>query len=356
MLVRRRSMVRFLPVVLAMTSLVVAARVSIAEDAPVPAAHAKQSGLAPEFMRLVDEGAAGGKLETADVTFKRADGTSVTLVSAVHIGEKSYYVGLNESFKKYDAVLFEMVKPKEGLLPGAPGAVEQQEGRDNPIRDVQRMMKETLNLSFQLDVVDYQAKNFVHADLDAETFERLQREKGQTFPELFLKALMKAMTDPDAAAKQNPLAGGDDPEQLLHTLIRTFTRPDAERQIKLMLARQMTTVEQDASMFGGEDSVILHDRNGAAMKVLEKTLKDPGKKQVAVFYGAAHMPDMEKRLKEMGFTRAATEWRTAWDLKIRADQPSAIEQLLDGAVEELFKGLEEDEKPAEGKAEPVVVR
>jgi hypothetical protein len=217
------------------------------------------------------------------------------------------------------------------------------------------MMKQTLNLSFQLDVVDYQAKNFVHADLDAETFERLQRDKGQTFPELFLKAMIKAMTDPDAA-KQNPLAGADDPEQMLHSLIRTFTRPDAERQLKLLLARQMTSIEQDASMFGGEDSVILADRNAAAMKVLEQTLKDPAKKQIAVFYGAAHMPDLEKRLKTLGFTKAATEWRTAWDLKIRADQPSAIEQLLDGAVEELFKGLEEEEQPAGGKADPVVVR
>jgi len=346
-------MVLLVPAVLTMASLV-AARVSLAEDAPAPA---KQVGLAPDFMRLVDDGAAGGKLETADVTFKRPDGTAVTLVSAVHIGEAAYFKGLNDSFKKYDAVLFEMVKPREGLLPGAPGALEQAAGRDNPIRDIQQMMKQTLNLSFQLDVDDYQARNFVHADLDAETFERLQREKGQTFPELFLKAMIKAMTDPDAAAKQNPLAGADDPEQMLHSLIRTFTRPDAERQLKLLLARQMTSIEQDASMFGGEDSVILSDRNTAAMKVLEKTLMDPAKKQIAVFYGAAHMPDLEKRLKALGFTKAATEWRTAWDLKIRTDQPSAIEQLLDGAVEELFKGLEEeDEKPAAGKAEPVVVR
>src|SRR4051812_8231750 len=199
MQVRRRSFIRLLPAVLAMTSLVVVTRVSIAADA-APAAEAKQAGLAPAFMRLVDEGAVGGRLETADVTYKRPDGTSVTLVSAVHIAEQSYFQALNDSFKKYDAVLFEMVKPKEGLLPGAPGAAEQAQGRDNPIRDVQRMMKETLNLSFQLDVVDYQAKNFVHADLDAETFERLQREKGQTFPELFMKAMLRAMTDPDAAA------------------------------------------------------------------------------------------------------------------------------------------------------------
>ena len=33
----------------------------------------------------------------------------------------------------------------------------------------------------------------------------------------------------------------------------------------------------------------------------------------------------------MGFKPVGTEWRMAWDLKIRDDQPSAIEEfILDG--------------------------
>ena len=97
-----------------------------------------------------------------------------------------------------------------------------------------------------------------------------------------------------------------------------FTRPDAERQLKLLLARQMTSIEQDASMFGGEDSVILSDRNTAAIKVLEKTLKDPAKKQIAVFYGAAHMPDLEKRLKTLGFTHRQLAAVVAWQASVAA--------------------------------------
>src|SRR3954471_8374133 len=73
----------------------------------------KQADAAKKFMRFVDDGAAGGKLETADVTYKNADGTSICLVSAIHIGEKSYFEGLNQSFKKYDSVLYELVKPKD---------------------------------------------------------------------------------------------------------------------------------------------------------------------------------------------------------------------------------------------------
>jgi hypothetical protein len=35
---------------------------------------------------------------------------------------------------------------------------------------------------------------------------------------------------------------------------------------------------------------------------------------LAVFYGAAHLPDLEKRLRGVGFGRMAERWLTAWDL------------------------------------------
>ena len=72
------------------------------------------------------------------------------------------------------------------------------------------------------------------------------------------------------------------------------------------------------------------ERNKAAMNVLSDTIAQ-GKKKISLFYGAAHMPDFAKRLEAMGFKPVATEWRMAWDLKIRDDQPSAIEEfILDG--------------------------
>ena len=40
-------------------------------------------------------------------------------------------------------------------------------------------------------------------------------------------------------------------------------------------------------------------------------LMTPG---LAIFYGAAHMQDMESRLKELGFEKAGQTWVTAWDI------------------------------------------
>jgi hypothetical protein len=48
--------------------------------------------------------------------------------------------------------------------------------------------------------------------------------------------------------------------------------------------------------------------------VLRKELS-AGKKKVAVFYGAAHMPDFQKRLHdEFNMSPVNTRWLTAWDM------------------------------------------
>ena len=129
----------------------------------------------------------------------------------------------------------------------------------------------------------------------------------------------------------------DDADKQLEDLVKVFTRPDSSRQMKLMLARNMAKMENDAmGLSGPEGTVIVTERNKAAIKALQKALKD-GKKDVAIFYGAAHMPDMSERLVKLGFTPTKTDWRMAWDLTIRPDQPSAVEN----ALMELIKGLQD---------------
>jgi hypothetical protein len=284
-----------------------------------------------DFLRFVDNGSAGGRLETADVTFKNADGVTVHLVSAVHIGERSYFEALNENFKARDAVLYEMVKPRDS---GVPNLADDQTRSHSMVSEFQRMLKDTLNLEFQLDVIDYTRPNFVHADLDAETFAARQAARGESFMTLMLQQMMRAMTQPppDNANQQDPTAAAEDQ---LDGLIRMICRPDHERQLKLMVAKNLADIEETAmGLDGPGGSAILTDRNDACMAKLKETLA-AGRKDVAIFYGAAHMPDLSKRLSAMGFKPLATEWRLAWDLAIRTDQPSAVEQILEDLVHAL---------------------
>src|SRR5687768_9345639 len=62
------------------------------------------------FLRFVGDSKTGGSLQTADVTYENEDGAKVRLVSAIHIGDTSYFQALNKSFEGCDAVLYEMVK------------------------------------------------------------------------------------------------------------------------------------------------------------------------------------------------------------------------------------------------------
>ena len=293
-----------------------------------------------KFVRFTDE-RGGGRLETAVVTYKNEAGVELKLVSAIHIGERSYFEELAEDFEADDAVLYELVKEKDAPLP-APGAIRRQAeegegggggGGMQVVGDLQRFLKDTLNLEFQLDVIDYTKQNFVHADMDREQFEKAQAERGESFETMMLQQLLAAMRKP--APELMPAA--EDPDQMLRELVKLVTRPDMERQVKTFIAKQMDQM-QDAAMGldGPGGSVIITERNKAAVKVLEETLKNGAKKKISLFYGAAHMPDLAKRVRELGFKPAgATQWKKAWDLTIRADQPSAIEQLFMDAIDAL---------------------
>ena len=79
-----------------------------------------------------------------------------------------------------------------------------------------------------------------------------------------------------------------------------------------------------AGFEGDGESVIVGERNKVAVRVLEKEIK-AGKKKIGIFYGAAHMPDMEERLiKGLGFAQVGKErWLVAWDIskKKASDKP-----------------------------------
>ena len=304
-------------------------RAAAPTTAPAAAAAVAGEPKSTDFLRLVDRGNAGSRLETATVAYRNADGTTVYLVSAVHVGEREYFDNLNQNFKLRDAVLYEMVKPKDAPVPLPGDHVESQ----SAVSQVQRLMKDMLGLEFQLDAIDYSPPNFVHADLDAETFQKMQAARGESFATMFLQAFMKALQQPPDLA-QDP----QDVEEMLEDVVKLITRPDMERQLKLRLARQL--VDMENSPFGPdamEGTVLLTERNKAAMAALDRALKD-GKRDIAIFYGAAHMPDFAKRLGAIGFRPVATQWNLAWDLTIRADEPSAVEKML----MDLIKGLDAD--------------
>ncbi|NBS33879.1 MAG: hypothetical protein EBS83_14020, partial [Planctomycetia bacterium] len=92
-----------------------------------------------------------------------------------------------------------------------------------------------------------------------------------------------------------------------------------ELRLRRILAEQFSDMDVLTSAFGGEDgSSLITDRNAAALAVLNAQLRQ-GEKSLAIFYGAAHMDDFDRRLRiDFGLEPQETAWLEAWDLREKA--------------------------------------
>ena len=258
-----------------------------------------------KFLRLKKDGDKPVALQVANARYIPINGIPndmhVDLISAVHIADKSYYQHLNKIFKNYDVVLYELVA-EEGTRVGTQKAGE---GK-SLLSTIQQGMKNVLGLTFQLEEVDYSSKNFVHADISADDFKNSMEEKGESFFSMFLNMWLVSMqqqaTNPDAVSDMD-------------LMVAMFSQ-NRERDLKIVAAKQFMQMDpvMDA-IEGDEGSTIITARNLKALKVLRQEM-EKGHKKIAIFYGAAHMQEMEKVLMtEFKFKPAQVDWVDAWDLK-----------------------------------------
>ena len=97
-------------------------------------------------------------------------------------------------------------------------------------------------------------------------------------------------------------------------LLAILSRDDSAVELKRMVGQQFDSVEQlMAGIESGNGTVIIGERNRHALEILEKQIS-AGKKHLAIFYGAAHLPDMEQRLLKKGYKLQKLDWLKAWDL------------------------------------------
>jgi hypothetical protein len=70
-----------------------------------------------------------------------------------------------------------------------------------------------------------------------------------------------------------------------------------------------------AAIEGPKGSTLISGRNKVALEVLRKQIA-AGKKKIAIFYGAGHMPGIGRSLHDdFRLIPVATRWLVAWDLK-----------------------------------------
>lgn len=241
-------------------------------------------------------------LQMSVVTYEPADGRdilSVDLVSAIHIGDPSYYAELNERFREYDVLLYELVAPQDAA---ASGGLEKRKG---VLSATQVGMTRLLDLSFQLDEINYDRANFVHADLSPEELRQSMADRGESLYVYFWRIFFATL---DEYAK-DPLGLQD------LKLLSTMVASGQDDSLKTMIAYEMTNMDQVQDILGEDSgSAIIGARNQRAIDVLKREI-DAGAQHIGIFYGVAHMPDLEERLlDQLGLEHSATDWIDAWRL------------------------------------------
>jgi hypothetical protein len=275
---------------------------------------AKDAAEDTKFIRLRrDDDRRPLAMETAIMryTSPARPGIEIDLVGAVHVGDKAYYDELNKLFEKYEVVLYELVAPDGTRIPkgGRTGP------STHPIGAMQDGMSTILELSHQLACVDYTKPNFVHADMSPEEFSKTMEERGESFFQMFLRLMGTGIA-------QNAAGGSELNDAAL--LMALFSK-DRALKLKTIMAQQFESLDGQLSALDGPGgSTIITERNKRCFAVL-KTQLAAGQKRIAVFYGAGHLPDMERRLAaDFGFQRSGESWIAAWRLqkpKVEAIEP-----------------------------------
>ncbi|CAO2163498.1 unnamed protein product [Urochloa humidicola] len=300
-------------------------------------------------------GVPGGELQTAVVRFEKRFPWSllhpflhVDLVSTVHIADREYFDRLQQELEDYDCVLYEMVTSRDNLNnPKGPMAAKRMKSSRRGfsiLGFIQKQMASILSLDYQLDCLDYGNEKWQHADLDFETFKRLQNERGESILTFAVdmtlkstKALVQPSNMPDgldfwrskllwaSRVLPMPLVGlfvitglclpveNQDgfPE------LEALSRLDFGAALKIFLAKQLTSEFTAVTAPVEEKSVIIGERNRVATEKIKEAI-NRGYKRIAVLYGGGHMPDLGRRLREeLNMVPADVQWVTAWSIRSR---------------------------------------
>ncbi|MEN7342671.1 MAG: hypothetical protein AAAFM81_06980 [Pseudomonadota bacterium] len=257
----------------------------------------------PDFARIQNDSA--GLPATLQMAIARYeiefDGVTrtVDLIGAVHIGEPEYYDELNDAFATYDAVLYELVAP-EGAR------VQPNQKPDSWLSKTQYAMTQGLDLQFQLDGIDYQVDNLVHADLSPSEVGAAMRERGESPIVLAWRLFSYSLREGAVSSMPHRQA----------EMFGDLLGARGDNGIKVMLARELTRTDTLSQVLGDDaDNSIIGARNARAIEVLLDQLDTTDHQSFAIFYGVAHLPDFHRRLTdELDFTLVSQRWVDAWYL------------------------------------------
>lgn len=312
----------------------------------------------PTYLRARDAAGGGRVLEVACRTLSAGKGaeTKVTLLGACHLGEAAYYEAIQKRLDAADLVLFEGVGMENG--PPRTGEGEKSSG----VSELQTSLARSMGLVFQLEAVRYDRPHFRNSDVTPEELvAALRGEKprpgggkpsppsgegetgaeangapdGETAKEAGAgKTAPK--TDRETQAFLRALSGDSIILSLASKALKFFGRnPQFRALMKLAVVEMLGAIEGDVSRLVEKQDpgmkrlmkVLLEKRNVVVFRDLRKVLaKKEAPGHVVLFYGAAHMADLEERItSKLGFRFVGEEWLPAFGVNPKKEGLTAFE-------------------------------
>jgi hypothetical protein len=252
-------------------------------------------------------------------------GPVIWLSGASHIGESNYFATLQRHLDAQALVLFEGVGAKEKKM------------RFNPDEEVsiQHTMATSLGLVFQLSAIDYDRPNFRNSDLTIAQLQRLLTDGTATNQ-------TGESTGTTASEEFQQLLQVMDGSSFLGTLLHAGLKligssPKLQALTKMMLIEMLGQLKGDMSQLKGVPpeiqrllEVIIRERNKVVfddLKAALRTYSPP--RSISVFYGAGHMADLEKLVRdELKYHPLDEVWLTALTVNTRTAGLSNLEMEM----------------------------
>lgn len=307
-----------------------------------PVASSSGQRRAPRtFVRLVQSSASNEKLllQTATITYSLQPGyedatnkdsantfteiQTIHIHSLLHLADPTYYESLQRSLSQLRArqnsptVLFELLTSSRNL---ETRPYPRLKSRLIAISSA-RIAAKSLGAVAQVDAIDFSQASWRHADLTSDTIlssEPLTRPFGN-IGNLILRATFLALPFPELYAALVDIAAGR--AQLpIRTALVAFTANG------LMAARRLTFAAKMAAIRYTSPTPIDLKRNTVAWNAVRDTLrKDDAPSEIALLYGAWHVPALCRCAETDGWSFTNIQWRTAMEV---STSPVTLPRLL----------------------------
>jgi hypothetical protein len=301
--------------------------------APALLAEAPKTTPQFTFIRGQETSAKLSSLQTLSAEYKPAggDGPSVWLIGVAHLGTAEYYAAIQKRLDAQSKVLFEGVGadklPQGAQLDSAGG--------------IQSQLAKSLGLVFQLDAIDYKRPHFVNSDLTVDGLQNAISERAEKRPNA--KARGEDKSTPGTNGGKPSSNGSSLPEKVDNETFKQLmdavhgegemaeslgamiglmgSTPEMQETTKLMLIEALSQAGEiiDIAKAASPDikdlfEVLITERNETVIRQLQASLpKLANGQSIAVFYGAAHMDEIAKRLTtQLNYQPAAQHWETAF--------------------------------------------